>query len=104
MLLHVVLLIFVRLPFLQENNTALGIVAKTILETPLASLPQLIKDVPSQFPSCKHVLDDFKAALAFWDQSVQVVSTLAKHNKQFNAIHAQFLDADKFLQSRKKLF
>lgn len=92
----------ISLPFLQENNTALGIVAKQVLETPLPAFAQAIKDLPAQFPSCKHVVDDFKAALEFWNQSVQVVATLAKHDKQFAPIYAQFADADKFLQTRKK--
>jgi signal recognition particle subunit SEC65 len=102
MFIHPFRIYIIRLPFYQENSTALGVLAKHVLEQPVDNLAQVYKDLGTKFPSCKNPQADFEKGLKFWDQSVQAVSVLAKAVPKYQPILQQFEDADKFLSSRRK--
>lgn len=93
----------IHLPFFQETNTAMGVVARYLLETPVDTLS--VDQLPKKFTSCVDVLADFRdRAVPFWNQTVDMVRTLYGAKSGLDAYGAsileQFESADKFLQEK----
>jgi hypothetical protein len=93
-----------KLPFYQEANTAMGIVARYLLETSVEELN--VEQVVKKFGSCVDCIGDFRnKAVPFWNQTVAMVRILysGKTSSDPNSgstILEQFEAADKFLQDR----
>jgi hypothetical protein len=92
-----------NLPYYEDINLTMGIVTKEILKTPTKEFDEFIKNINEKFPSCVDPLNDLNKATKFWDQCLQVLSSLAKNNKH-KKIHEVFLNADKILKKKKTLF
>jgi hypothetical protein len=97
-----------KLPFFQEANTAMGVVSRYLLETPVDDLD--VDQIAKKFNSCVDVVIDFRDfAMPFWNQVLAMVrilyssgktSSSSVDNKNGAAILEQFESADKFLQDR----
>lgn len=91
------------MPFYEEPNTAMGIVAKRILETPSDKLSKLLEDIKTVFPCCEDPLGDLTKGVAFWDQMVVIVGALASLDPSYKGVFAEFEKANKFLQKKRTL-
>lgn len=92
-----------HLPFYQESNTAMGVAARYLLETPIDVLEN--ESLAKKFTSCVDVLADFhERAVPFWNQTVDMVRTLYNAKSGLDSYGASILEhfesADKFLQER----
>lgn len=93
-----------KLPFYHEANTAMGVVARHLLETSVEELN--VEQVVKKFNSCVDCIGDFRnKAVPFWNQTVAMVRVLysGKTSSDPNngpTILEQFEAADKFLQDR----
>merc|ERR1711879_726002 len=61
-----------RLPFYQENNTALGLVAKQFL----MNEKQSNADIVENYPCCVSPVEDLKKGIQFWNEIVLMVKEL----------------------------
>ncbi|KAI0244780.1 hypothetical protein L0F63_002803 [Massospora cicadina] len=97
----------VRLPFKQEPNTALAILAKLYLDrvaqhppTPPAHWFEA-GQLPRTFPCCSDPLEDIQRGFEFWDQLLQVLTVAGAHQEAHRAVIQQFLDADAWLKDKR---
>mmetsp|Transcript_6988 Transcript_6988/g.8678 ORF Transcript_6988/g.8678 Transcript_6988/m.8678 type:complete len:275 (+) Transcript_6988:457-1281(+) len=87
-----------RLPFYQENNTALGIVAKEFLMNEQANSKNSIAE---KYPCCLSPVEDLKKGIQFWNEIVLMVKELGSQNLIDEGALAQFVSADAFLKKRQ---
>lgn len=99
--------ISVRLPFAQEPNTALAILAKLYLDR-LCQHPQTKPDhwfeegqLPRTFPCSSDPLDDIQRGFEFWDQLIQVLTVVNSQSSSPLAAFQQFIDANKWLEDKR---
>ncbi|KAJ9086460.1 hypothetical protein DSO57_1003796 [Entomophthora muscae] len=99
--------ISVRLPFSQEPNTALAILAKLYLNR-LCQYPQTKPDhwfeegqLPRTFPCSSDPLDDIQRGFEFWDQLVQVLTVVNSQLSTPLDVFQQFVDANQWLQDKR---
>ncbi|RUO95685.1 temperature dependent protein affecting M2 dsRNA replication-domain-containing protein [Jimgerdemannia flammicorona] len=112
------------LPYLQDVNTALGLVVKFYLEglitsasaastdadsahAPLAPAPtqsqfgDALVRLDDTFTSCSDVRSDLKRGFDFWDRVVAGVHVL-HHNKSIpEELAVQFVEADRWVKERR---
>mmetsp|Transcript_97313 Transcript_97313/g.145840 ORF Transcript_97313/g.145840 Transcript_97313/m.145840 type:complete len:389 (+) Transcript_97313:898-2064(+) len=86
-----------RLPFYQENNTALGLVAKQFL----MNEKQSNADIVENYPCCVSPVEDLKKGIQFWNEIVLMVKELSSQNLIESSALAQFQSADAFLTKRQ---
>jgi len=86
-----------RLPFLQESNTALGIVFKAfIFNQHLRNAAGL----SAAFPSCLCPFDDILKAFRFWHQVLRIVKNMKLQNLITQELFDEFQSANAFLAER----
>jgi hypothetical protein len=74
--------ISLMLPFLQESNTAMGVLVKTYLSKVNSNLSESSKnslhteELPKLFPSCYNIKNELEKGFEFWDQVKNYYITL----------------------------
>lgn len=86
-----------RLPFYQENNTALGIVTKEFLMNESETNASIV----GKYPCCSSPVEDLKKGIQFWNEIVLMVKELATQDLVERKILEQFQNADTFLKKRQ---
>lgn len=86
-----------RLPFYQENSTALGIVAKEFLVNENENNASIIE----KYPCCISPVDDLKKGIQFWNEIVLMVKELGTQDLVSNNVVTQFETADQFFKKRQ---
>merc|ERR1712100_5222 len=86
-----------RLPFFQENSTALGIVVKDFL----MSEKQTSAMINEKYECCVSASEDLKKGIQFWNEIVLMVKELGSQNLIESSLLTQFSGADAFLKSKQ---
>ncbi|KAI9295438.1 PIN domain-like protein [Neoconidiobolus thromboides FSU 785] len=96
-----------RLPFVQETNTALGVLAKLFLDR-VCQYPETDinhwfepSQLPKTFASCADVQEDLFRGFDFWDQVYSAIITLKGNSKEGDVIVQQFIDANEWLSNKR---
>jgi len=87
-----------RLPFYQENSTALGIVAKDFLMNGINNA-----EIIEKYPCCASPVEDLKKGIQFWNEIVLMVKKLDSQNLIHSGAVTQFEKADVLLKKQQTL-
>mmetsp|Transcript_45649 Transcript_45649/g.74436 ORF Transcript_45649/g.74436 Transcript_45649/m.74436 type:complete len:808 (-) Transcript_45649:597-3020(-) len=83
-----------RLPFFQDTNTAMGVVAKSFLQDDA-------QKIENMFPACKNPVGDLLVAFEFWDKLFQIVMFLWQERAVSDELFDSFNKADQFLRLKR---
>jgi len=84
-----------RLPFFQENSTALGLILKS-------QLLEKTSNLHKRFPNCSQIQEDLQKGYAFWTQVFGMVTQLNKDNVLDSQLYSLFISSNSFLEQRTK--
>jgi hypothetical protein len=88
---------FNRLPFFQESNTALGMVAKEFFKAGSTV------GLQEKFPGCTSIVEDLKTGFDFWDQVFAMVEIASSSVEIDSSVVQQFRSANAYLAEKRKL-
>ncbi|CAO3607556.1 unnamed protein product [Cunninghamella blakesleeana] len=97
--------IVVSLPYLNDNNVALGIVANHYLKQVLDNNNDNEKaylSTESHFPTCSNIKTDLQKGFEFWNGLMEGVKVLKDAKKLDDETYAMFTDANEWLQPKMK--
>ncbi|CAO3649485.1 unnamed protein product [Cunninghamella echinulata] len=93
--------IIISLPYLNDTNVALGIVAnhylKQVLENDTA---KALSSTESSFPTCSNLKSDLQKGVTFWNGLIAGVKVLKDAKKLDDDTYAMFVDANEWLQPK----
>lgn len=86
-----------QLPFFQESNTAMGLLAKEFFRC------ESVAQLSNQFPGCTSIVEDLKKGFAFWDEVFAMVEIGSISGGIDSAVVNQFRNANSYLSEKRKL-
>lgn len=97
----------VKLPFTQEPNTALGILAKFFLDrvcqNPKIQTEDWFKEdhLPRIFSCISDPMEELQLGFDFWDKLIEALSIASKHSEEPLPFLKQFTEADAWLKGKR---
>ncbi|KAI9301224.1 temperature dependent protein affecting M2 dsRNA replication [Cunninghamella echinulata] len=93
--------IIVSLPYLNDTNVALGIVANHYLKQVLENdTTKALSSTESSFPTCSNLKSDLQKGVTFWNGLITGVKVLKDAKKLDDDTYAMFMDANEWLQPK----
>ncbi|KAH8553719.1 temperature dependent protein affecting M2 dsRNA replication [Umbelopsis sp. PMI_123] len=90
----------IRLPYVADNNAALGMVTKYYLKHTVSDQSKAMEAIENSFTTAVDLKRDLHKGFGFWDNVMKGIKVL-KEAKSFEATCNMFLEADEWLKSRR---